>query len=217
MNFNYPIKKTLFPEKRNRPDVVKKRGLWKKAFWNIVLKRLVFIDESGVNLSQTRLYGRAPSNERVNDYVPDARFERKSILVALKLNGQMSSLLFSGSLNGKLFIQYIKEFLSQILNNGDIVVIDNASAHKVAGVKEAIEALGAKVLYLPAYSPDFNPVELLWSKVKAILRKLKARTFQALEDALKLALDYVSVSEPLLKISFKFEYTGFFIKRTRCD
>ena len=153
------------------------------------------MDESGVNLAQTRLYGRAPSNERVNGYVPDARFERKTILASLKLNGQMSSLLFSGTLNGKLFIQYIKQFLSQILKAGDIVILDNCAAHKVAGVKEAIEACGAKVLYLPAYSPDFNPVELLWSKVKAILKKEKPRTFEALEKALKLALDSVSVDD----------------------
>lgn len=156
------------------------------------MDKLVFLDESGVNLAETRLYGRAPSNERVNDYVPDVRFERKSILVSLKLNGQMSSLLFSGTLNGKLFIQYIKQFLSQILTEGDIVILDNCTAHKVTGVKEAIEACGAKVLYLPAYSPDFNPVELLWSKVKAVLRREKARTFENLEKALKLALDSVS-------------------------
>ena len=86
-----------------------------------MLKRPVFIDESGVNLSQTRLYGRAPSNERVNDYVPDARFERKSILAAIKLNGQMTPLLFNGTLTGKLFIQYIRQFLSQIINKGDML------------------------------------------------------------------------------------------------
>ena len=159
------------------------------------MSKLVFLDESGVNLAQTRLYGRAPSNKRVNDYVPDARFERKSILVSIKLNGQMSSLLFSGTLNGKLFIEYIKQFLSQILNEDDIVILDNCTAHKVDGVKEAIEACGAKVLYLPAYSPDLNPVELLWSKVKAILRREKARTFETLEKALKLALDSVSVDD----------------------
>ena len=167
---------------------------------------MVFLDESGVNLAQTRLYGRAPSNERVNDYVPDARFERKSILVSIKLNGQMSSLLFSGTLNGKLFIEYIKQFLSKILNNSDIVILDNCTAHKVAGVKEAIEACGARVLYLPAYSPDFNPVELLWSKVKAVLRKEKARTFDVLEKALKLALDSVSAND----IAGWFNHCGYF-------
>jgi transposase len=159
------------------------------------LDKLVFLDESGVNPAQTRLYGRAPSNERVADYVPDARFERKTILVSFKLNGQMSSLLFRGTLNGKLFIQYIKEFLSQILKEGDIVILDNCTAHKVSGVKKAIEACGAKALYLPAYSPDLNPVELLWSKVKAILRREKARTFESLEKALKIALDSVSVHD----------------------
>ena len=204
-NWIYPEKKTLFPENQKREDVVKRRNTWKEAFWKIVLDKLVFLDESGVNLAQIRLYGRAPSNERVNDYVPDARFERKSILVSLKLNGQMSSLLFSGTLNGKIFIQYIKQFLSQILNEGDIVVLDNCTAHKVAGVKEAIEACGAKVLYLPAYSPDFNPVELLWSKVKAFLRKEKARTFEALEKALKFVLDSVSLDD----ISGWFKHCGY--------
>ena len=170
------------------------------------MDRLVFLDESGVNLAETRLYGRAPSGERVYDYVPDARFERKSILVALRLNGQMSSLLFGGTLNGKLFVQYIKEFLSQILNEGDIVILDNCSAHKVAGVKEAVESFGAKILYLPAYSPDLNPVELLWSKVKTILRREKARTFDSLEKALKLALDSVSAND----ISGWFTHCGYF-------
>ena len=107
----------------------------------------------------------------------------------------MSSLLFGGTLNGTLFIQYIKEFLSQILNEGVLVVLDNCSAHKVAGVREAIEACGAKVLYLPPYSPDFNPVELLWSKVKAILRREKARTFDCIVKSLKLALDSVSLDD----------------------
>ena len=118
----------------------------------------------------------------------------------------MSSLLFSGTLNGELLIQYIEQFLSKILNKGDIVVLDNCSAHKVAGVKEAIEACGAKVLYLPAYSPDLNPVELLWSKVKAILRREKARTFDTLENALKLALDSVSTND----ISGWFKRCGYF-------
>ena len=163
-----------------------------KSILESFLDKLVFLDKSGVNLAQTRLYGRTPSNERVNDYVPDARFERKSILVSIKLTGQMSSLLFSGTLNGKLFIEYIKQFLSQILNDGNIVILDNCTAHKVAGVKEAIEACGAKVLYLPPYSPDLNPVEMLWSKVKSILRREKARSFDTLGKSLKLALDSVS-------------------------
>jgi transposase len=140
------------------------------------------------------------------DYVPDARFERKSILVGLRLTGQMQSLLFNGTLNGKLFIAYIKQFLSRILNVGDIVILDNCSVHKVAGVKEAIEACGAKILYLPAYSPDLNPVELLWSKVKAILRREKARTFDELEKALKIALDSVSVDD----VVGWFKHCGYF-------
>ena len=106
------VKKTYFPKNQQRPDIVGKREKWKKAFWKILLNRLVFLDESSVNLSHTRQYGRAPSGERVNDYVPNERLNRKSILVSLKLNGQMSSLLFGGTLNGKLFVQYIRQPLS---------------------------------------------------------------------------------------------------------
>ena len=96
--------------------------------------------------------------------------------------------------NGKLFIEYIKQFLSEILNPGGIIILDNCTAHKVAGIKEATRACGARILYLTAYSPDLNPLELLRSKVKAILRREKARSFDALEKALKLALDSVSSS-----------------------
>jgi len=105
-------------------------------------------------------------HERVNDYVPDARFAKQSILAAIRLNGDIAPLMFEGTLNGEIFVQYIKQFLASILKKGDLVVMDNASPHKVSGVAEAIEACGAKVLYLPQYSPDFNPAELLWSKVK---------------------------------------------------
>jgi len=156
---------------------------------------LVFVDESGVNIGMTRLYGRALGEQRVIEYVPDVRYNRLSILSSIRLDGTMVPLTYEGTLNGALFVTYIRERLAPTLNKGDIVIMDNASPHKVQGVEEAIEERGAFVLYLPAYSPDLNPVEMMWSKIKAHLRKVKARTLDALYSALKDALDSVSVSD----------------------
>lgn len=143
----------------------------------------------------TRLYGWGESSERIVDYVPDVRFSRLSIVSTIRLNGEQAPFVFSGTLNGELFKQYVAEILAPTLNEGDIVVMDNLSSHKVDGVTEPILAKGAKVLYLPAYSPDLNPIELSWSKVKSILRTLKARTYDELIDAIKIALDALSLSD----------------------
>jgi transposase len=113
------------------------------------------------------------------------------------LNGTTVPCVFEGALNGEIFRAYIQRFLVPTLDSGDIIVMDNLSSHKVSGITEAIEAVGAKVLFLPPYSPDFNPIELMWSKVKSILRKLKVRSAELLEDAIALALDSVSPSDTI--------------------
>ena len=143
----------------------------------------------------TRLYGRAFGKERVIDYVPDVRFDRLSILSSMRLDGTLVPLTYKGTLDGTLFLAYIRECLAPTLKVGDIVIMDNASPHKVKGVVDAIEEKGAYVLWLPIYSLDLNPVEQLWSKVKAHLRKIKARTPDSLCIALKDALDAVSLSD----------------------
>ena len=156
---------------------------------------IVFLDETGINIGMTRLYGRAFGEERVIDYVPDVRYDRVSLLSSIRLDGTIVPLTYSGTLNGSLFLAYVTQFLAPSLNKGDIVIMDNASPHKVKGVVDAIEAVGAFVIYLPTYSPDFNPAENMWSKIKAALRKAKARTKDALFEALKDALNTVSVSD----------------------
>jgi len=156
---------------------------------------IVFLDESSINIGMTRLYGRAFGEERVIDYVPDVRFDRLSILSSMRLDGTLVPLTYKGTLDGTLFLAYVTQCLVPTLKNGDIVIMDNASPHKVKGVVEAIESAGAYVLWLPTYSPDLNPVEQLWSKVKSYLRKIKARTLDTLYDALKVALDSVSVAD----------------------
>jgi transposase len=156
---------------------------------------LVFIDESSINIGMTRLYGRAFGEGGVIDYVPDVRFDRSGILSSMRLDGTFVPLTYKGTLDGTLFLAYIKGCLAPTLNEGDIVIMDNASAHKVKGVVGAVEERGAYVLWLPTYSPDLNPVEQLWSKVKAHLRKVKARTLDALHVALKDALDSISPAD----------------------
>jgi len=161
------------------------------------IDKLVFLDESGTNTGMTRLYGRAPSDERVVDYTPDVRFERTSILSSVRANGDLVPLVYEGALNGDLFKAYISQCLVPTLRKGDIVIMDNLTSHKVAGVVDPIIAAGAQVVYLPPYSPDFNPIEMMWSKVKAYLRKVKARTKESLEKAIVEALDLVTTDNIL--------------------
>jgi transposase len=137
----------------------------------------------------TRLYGRAYKNERVNDYVPDVRFERTSVISSLRLNGEIAPLIFKGTLDGELFKTYISDCLAPTIKTGDIVILDNLSAHKVKGALAPIRERGGSVLFLPPYSPDFNPIEMSWAKMKAGLKKLKPRTYEELTDALKSALN----------------------------
>jgi transposase len=158
-------------------------------------EKLVFLDESSINTGMTRLYGRGELGARVIDYVPDVRFERISILSSVRLNGELAPLVFEGSLNGELFKEYVSKCLVPTLQEGDIVIMDNLTSHKVKGVAELIMEAGVDVVYLPPYSPDLNPIEMMWSKVKAYLRKTKARTKQALDDAIAVALDLVSQTD----------------------
>jgi len=155
----------------------------------------------------TRLYGRAPLNERVNDYVPDVRFERTSIIAALGLDGVTAPLAFKGTLNGEFFAGWVEQVLAPTLSPGEIVFMDNYSPHKTVGALDPIYEKGATVIFLPEYSPDLNPIELMWSKVKAILRKIKPRTFEDLITALGLALDSVTYSD----IVGWFEFHGYIV------
>jgi len=143
----------------------------------------------------TRLYGRGLKSNRVNDYTPDVRFERTSIISSIRLDGTQTPFMFKGTLNGEVFTVYVKEVLAPTLKVGDIVILDNLPSHKVKGALEPIYQKGATVLFLPPYSPDFNPIELSWSKMKGILRKLKANTYAELIEGMKLALDSFTISD----------------------
>ncbi|MCL1876402.1 MAG: IS630 family transposase [Synergistaceae bacterium] len=171
--------------------------MWKAAQSEMDIDKLIFIDESSVNTGMTRLYGRGLGKERVVDYVPDVRFERTTILSSVRANGEMVPLVFEGSLNGELFKEYISQFLAPTLKEGDIVIMDNLTSHKVKGVADLIATTGAKVVYLPPYSPDLNPIEMLWSKMKAYLRKTKVRVKELLNNVISDALACISISDIL--------------------
>ena len=155
----------------------------------------VFIDESGVNTGMTRLYGRGLVGERVFGYVPDTRWKSLTILSSLRKDGTTEALVFEGALNGEMFKAYMKICLAPTLKEGDVVIMDNLSSHKVKGLKEIVEERGARIEYLPPYSPDLNPVENMWSKIKAQLRHVKKRCQDALIEAVGAALKTVSAQD----------------------
>ena len=136
----------------------------------------------------TRNYGRAPRGQRVNEATPQGRWPILTMLAALTARGLEAPMTIAEATDGDIFLAYLEQVLCPRLRPGQVVIMDNLSVHQVAGVRERIEAVGARLLYLPPYSPDFHPIEPAWSKVKQILRSLKARTADALEAAVAEAL-----------------------------
>lgn len=161
------------------------------------MNRFKFIDESGVNLAMTRLYGRAPKGERAIGSVPINYGSNLTIIGALGARGVSALMTVDGATDGDVFRVYVGEVLCPTLRRGDIVVMDNLRAHKVSGIREAIEGRGAKLIYLPPYSPDLSPIERCWSKIKTALRAIGARTREALERAIKKALSTITESDAL--------------------
>lgn len=168
--------------------VKRKRSRFRKAVAELDVKHFKFLDESSINIDMTRLYGRAAPGERVVDSVPQPSGPQTTTLAVIGWTGIRAPLVLTGSVNGTVFYGYIEQCVVPTLQPGDILFMDNLSAHKVAGLETLIRSRGAHLIYLPPYSADFNPIELAWSKVKTILRRLKARTFPDLIDALKQAL-----------------------------
>lgn len=159
--------------------------------------RLKFIDESGVNLALTRLYGRAPRGARAVGSTPINYGQNLTLLGALSSGGLDALLWIEGATDGEVFRAYTEQVLCPTLRAGDIVVMDNLGAHKVSGIREAIEGRGASLIYLPPYSPDLSPIERCWSKIKTALRAMGARTRRKLERAIKRALETITESDAL--------------------
>jgi len=158
-------------------------------------QRLVFVDESGANTKLTGLYGRCPVGQRRVCPVPQGHDQTTPLIAGVRLRGPCAPWLFEGPMDGERFLAWVRQGLAPALQPKDLVILDNLATHKVAGVRQAIEAVGAGLLYLPPYSPDFNPIENLWSQVKAILRALAPRTADQLLRAAASAFDAISTTD----------------------
>ena len=154
--------------------------------------KLVFIDETGASTKMARRRGRARKGERCRAAIPHGHWKTTTFTAGLRLSGLAAPMLLDGPMNGDAFLAYVEQVLAPELEQNDIVIMDNLPAHKVTGVRQAIEKVGASLLYLPPYSPDFNPIEMAFSKLKAILRKAAARSIDDLWQVIADALDKFS-------------------------
>ncbi len=188
-------KKTLKASEQERDDIAKSRDEWREFQKTVDARRLIFLDESGLKTNMTRLYGRARGGNRCADTAPCGHWETVTILSSIRLGGDTESLVFEGAVDRKMFDAYIKECLAPSLRPGDLVVMDNLSAHKSQDACNAIRKCQAEVFFLPAYSPDFNPIEKMWSKIKQILRGIKPRTEEELFTATATALNAVTIDD----------------------
>ena len=159
--------------------------------------RLVFVDESGATTEMTRRYGRAPCGERIREATPAGHWSVLTLLGAMSREGMRASMTVESATVGDVFLAYLDHVLCPALHPGEVVVMDNLSAHKVGGVRQRIEATGAQLLYLPPYSPDFNPIEKAWSKIKQHLRSAKSRTVERLEEIIPQALQTITSQNAL--------------------
>jgi transposase len=182
-------KKTAHASEQQRPDVLARRRAWFAMQPELDPAHLVFVDETGTSTKMARLRGRSRRGERCRASVPHGHWKTTTFVGGLRLSGMTAPMVLDGPMHGAAFRAWVEQMLAPTLRSGDIVVMDNLPAHRVAGVREAIEAKGARLRYLPPYSPDFNPIEMIFSKLKAYLRKAAARTLDALWDAIADALD----------------------------
>ncbi len=165
------------------------RERWFEGQLDLDPEKLIFIDETGASTKMARLRGRAKRGKRCRAAIPHGHWKTTTFTAGLRLAGLTAPMVLDGPMDGDAFLAYIRQVLVPELAKDDIVIMDNLPAHKVTGVRQAIEKAGANLLYLPPYSPDFNPIELAFSKLKALLRKAAARTITELWDVIGEAID----------------------------
>ena len=173
------------------------RAAWKASQPEIDINRLVFIDETGASTKMARRYGRSPYGQRCVAAIPHGHWKTTTFVGALRATGMTAPMVLDGPMDGMAFEAYVTQVLVPTLEPGDIVVMDNLAVHKRAEVGLAIEAAGAWLLYLPPYSPDLNPIEMAFAKLKAALRKAAARSIEALDHAIAHALAAFTTQECL--------------------
>jgi transposase len=181
-------KKTQRAAEQDRPDVATARAEWHAGQGELNPARLVFIDETGASTNMTRRYGRCPRGQRLVSSVPWGHWKTTTFVAALRVDQIGAPCALDGPMDGDCFRAYIEQFVVPTLRPGEIVIMDNLASHKVAGIREAIEDAGAELRYLPPYSPDLNPIEQAFAKLKALLRKAAARTIDDLIAAIADAL-----------------------------
>jgi transposase len=177
-------KKTCHAAEQEREDVAAARQTWRETQGSISIDRLVFIDETWATTTMTRRYGRARRGQRLVAAVSHGHWKTTTFIGALTAQGLTAPAVIDGAVNGETFLAYVRQVLVPTLTPGKIVVMDNLSSHKIEGVRQAIEATGAELRYLPPYSPDLNPIEQVFAKLKALLRKIAARSVEALWTAI---------------------------------
>jgi transposase len=180
-----PLKKSLRAAERKRADVARARRRWIREQGLLDPARLVFIDETAVTTNMVRPNGWSPRGERLIGEVPMGHWETLTFIAGFRRTGIVAPMLIKGAMNGEAFLAYIEQCLAPTLRRKDIVIIDNVSFHKVAGVEDAIEARGAELRYLPQYSPDLNPIESVFHPLKTLLRKAAERTVNGLQRCVR--------------------------------
>jgi transposase len=186
-----------------------KRGWFRRRARSLRHRRFVFVDETAVNTAMTRRYGRAPRGERAHDAAPRNYGAHTSVIGAMGLRGLVAALTVEGAVDTDCFNAYAEQVLRPRLRRGDVVVLDNLGAHRASRIEEVAESRGAQVLWLAPYSPDFSPIEQCWSKIKAYLRGVKARTEDELNKALEQAIGLVTKAD----IRGWFKHCGYSLAR----
>jgi transposase len=188
-------KKTVHASEQDRPDVARRRVRWKTHQGKLDPTRLVFIDETWAKTNMTRRHGRCARGRRLAAKVPHGRWRTLTFLAALRVNRIDAPCVIDGPINGRSFLAYIEQVLIPTLKPGDVVIMDNLGSHKGKAVRQAIRAAGAKLLFLPPYSPDLNPIEQVFAKLKTLLRKAAERTIEATWQRIGELLDQFTASE----------------------
>jgi transposase len=190
-----PLKKTLFAREQQRPDVVRRRCRWQQASRHLDPARLVFIDETWIKTNMAPIRGWGPKGARLLGFAPDGRWRTLTFLAALRADALTAPCVFDGPIDGALFRGYVEQFLAPTLRAGDIVVLDNLSSHRSPAVRAAVLAVGAKLVFLPPYSPDLNPIEQVFAKVKHWMRIAQERSIDALHDRIGSLVKAIPASE----------------------
>ena len=188
-------KKTGQTSEQDRPYVRQRRQAWAGAQARLDPGRLVFLDGTGTKTNMARTHGRAPRGQRLQMSVPHGHWHTSTVIAGLTLRGSIAPRVLDGPMNRAAFGTYVERVLVPELRPGDIVILDDLLSHKGSRVRNLVRAAGAELLFLPPYSPDYNPIELAFSKLKALLRKAAERTVEALWDAIGRALDTFSPTE----------------------